>query len=255
MTTDTTASQTIVLIGAQGLLGSTISQHLYQTGHHLICADRLEPPTAPCTLPQGPRLAYHPVDITQRDSIEQLITYSHARAGRIDAVINTAYPRNADYGKPFFEVSYASFCDNVAQHLGGYFLVCQRFCAYFKQQGFGNLINLSSVYAHTPPRFELYQDTQMTMPVEYAAIKAGLNQLTRYIARCLQGHRVRINTLSPGGIWQQQPQSFVSAYQQYCLNQGMLNAQDILSAIDFLLDPRSQCVNGQDILVDDGFSL
>ena len=95
------------------------------------------------------------------------------------------YPRNSRYGRRMEEVEYADFCDNLGMHLGGYFLVMQRFAAYFKREGGGNMINVSSIYGVVAPRFEVYEGTPMTMPVEYAAIKSGLLHLTRYFAQYL----------------------------------------------------------------------
>jgi len=111
------------------------------------------------------------------------------------------------------------------------------------------------VYGFLAPRFEVYDGTPMTMPVEYAVIKAGVLQLTRYLARYLAGQNIRVNAISPGGIEDGQPAAFQAAYRSFCLNKGMLETRDVCGALLFLLSDLSAFVNGQNLVVDDGFSL
>ena len=140
-------------------------------------------------------------------------------------------------------------------NLGGYFLTSQQFAAYFEKQGYGNIINLASIYGVIAPRFEIYDNTPMTMPVEYAAIKSGLIHLTKYMAKYFKGKNIRVNTISLGGIEDKQPEPFLKAYKEFCLNKGMLNAKDISGTVLYLLSDLSEFVNGQNIVVDDGFTL
>lgn len=195
------------------------------------------------------------LDITSKDSILALISDLMQRHGRIDSVVNNAYPRNKNYGRKLEDVSYADFCENVDMHLGGYFLIAQQFCSIFKDQGFGNVINVSSIYGSIAPRFEIYDGTSMTMPVEYAAIKAAIEHLTRYFAQYFKGTGIRVNCLSLGGILAGQPESFLVAYNKHCASKGMLDANDLLGALIFLLSDESSFMIGQNLLIDDGFSL
>ena len=195
------------------------------------------------------------LDITSKDSISSLISELMNRYGRIDAVVNNAYPRNKKYGRKLDDVTYHDFCENVNMHLGGYFLVAQQFCIAFKEQGCGNVINLSSIYGNMTPRFEIYERTQMTMPVEYAAIKSAIIQLTRYFAQYYKGTGIRINCLSPGGILADQPIEFLKSYNKFCASKGMLVPQDLQGALLFLLSDDSRYMTGQNLIVDDGFSL
>jgi NAD(P)-dependent dehydrogenase (short-subunit alcohol dehydrogenase family) len=124
-----------------------------------------------------------------------------------------------------------------------------------KQGRGGNIVNLSSVYGIIAPRFELYEGTDLSMPVEYAAIKSGLIHLTRYFARRLRGTGIRVNALSPGGILDKQDRRFLGRYRRYCLSKGMLDASDVSGALLFLLSDASRYVSGQNLIVDDGFTL
>ena len=94
------------------------------------------------------------VDITSRDSILAMINTLHARYGKIDALVNNAYPRNHNYGKTFFEVDYESFCQNVSLNLGGNFLMSQQLAYYFRGQGYGNIVNVASIYGGIAPKLK-----------------------------------------------------------------------------------------------------
>lgn len=116
-------------------------------------------------------------------------------------------------------------------------------------------MNMSSIYGSMAPRFEVYEGTSMTMPVEYAAIKSAVEHLTRYFASYFKGCGIRVNSLSPGGILQAQPQVFLDAYNQHCASKGMLLPEDLTGALIYLLSDESRYMTGQNLIVDDGFSL
>jgi NAD(P)-dependent dehydrogenase (short-subunit alcohol dehydrogenase family) len=88
-------------------------------------------------------------DITLKESIEACIQLSKDHFGKIDAIVNNAYPRNKNYGRHFFDVDSGDFNHNLNMHLGGYFLACQLFSKFFIGQGYGNIINISSIYSTT----------------------------------------------------------------------------------------------------------
>ncbi len=195
------------------------------------------------------------LDISSKGSLNNCIDYLNVKYKRIDALVNNAYPRNKNYGKHFFDVEYDDFVENISLNLGGYFITSQQFAMYFKKQGYGNIVNISSIYGVVAPTFEIYEGTNMTMPVEYAAIKSGLIHLTKYMAKYFKGMNIKVNALSPGGIFDYQPESFLNNYKEKCLNKGMLNKTDLQGTLVYLLSDMSKYVNGQNIVVDDGFSL
>jgi NAD(P)-dependent dehydrogenase (short-subunit alcohol dehydrogenase family) len=251
--------QVVVVTGGAGLLGKAMVAGIATCGGIAIAADiNLDAAAefvAGLNGMVGGSAEPAMIDITSQSSIAALIGDVLKRHGRIDAVVNNAYPRNKNYGRRLEEVTYQDFCENVDVHLGGYFLVAQQFCMAFKAQGHGNLINMSSIYGSMTPRFNVYQGTTMTTPVEYAAIKAAIEHLTRYFAQYFKGYGIRVNCLSPGGILAAQPADFVAAYNSYCASKGMLGAEDIVGALLFLLSDQSRYMTGQNLMVDDGFSL
>jgi len=230
-------NKVLVIIGGKGRLGKNFEQHFKREEWNVVTLDRPE------------------CDINDSQLLKRNIDNIHNKFKKIDAVINTSYPKNKNYGNKFFDVSLSDFNENVNLHLGGYFLVMQKFAEYFCEQGFGNIVNISSIYGVTAPKFDIYEGTEMTVPVEYAAIKAGIIHLTRYLAKYLKSKNIRVNCISPGGILDSQPKVFLKKYKEKCINKGMLDAKDLNSALDFLLSSDSKFVNGQNIIIDDGFTL
>lgn len=259
MTAGLLKGQAVLITGAAGLLGRELAAAAAAEGARVALAD-----LSPAAGRQAEALQARygadaamavKLDITSRKSVLAAIAAVKKKFGRLDAAVNSAYPRNRHYGRKFEAVEYKDFCENVALHLGGYFLVSQQLAEYFKRQGGGNVINMSSVYGVIAPRFEVYENTPMTMPVEYAAIKSAVVMLTRYMAKYYKGTGVRFNAVSLGGIEDGQPPAFLKAYKRFCLNKGMLDRTDVSGTVVYLLSGLSRFVNGQNIIVDDGFTL
>lgn len=248
----------IIVTGGAGLLGRRFCQAIADHGGLVIVTDRdgaAAELVAGEIVALGGRAEAAALDITDTKAIDDLIATLYGNYGRIDAVVNNAYPRNANYGRKVEDVTFVDFCNNVNLHLGGYFLVAQRLALFFRDHGGGNIVNMGSIYGTLPPRFEVYDGTGMTIPVEYAAIKAAIIQLTRYFARYFRRDRVRCNSLSPGGILAGQADSFLSEYQKHCGVKGMLHPGDVEGTLVFLLSDASSHMTGQNLIVDDGFSL
>ena len=188
--------------------------------------------------------------------IQDLINTALREFGNIDALINNAYPRNNNYGAKFEDIDYKDFCDNVNMHLGGYFLMTQQVAKVMMEQKYGNIINMASIYGFAAPRFEIYEGTKMTMPAEYAAIKGAIINLTRYLASYLGRYNIRVNAISPGGVFNNQPESFIKSYsERVVLGKRMATPNDLIDILLFLLSDGSKYTTGQNIVIDGGFSL
>lgn len=248
-----------MVTGGAGLLGRTFCSAIAASGGCAIVADiNLAAATevADEINARNPRGALAiELDITSKSSISNAFAAVTTATLSIDAVVNNAYPRNRNYGRQLESVEFEDFTENLSLHLGGYFLVSQQAAQLFLIQGGGSIINMSSIYGVMAPRFSVYDGTSMTMPVEYAAIKSGVVQLTKYFAQYYKGKNIRVNAISPGGIEDGQPEAFLSAYRSHCAGKGMLNAEDLAGTLTFLLSDMAHHVNGQNIIVDDGFSL
>lgn len=250
----------IVVTGGAGLLGQEFIRVIVEHGGVAIIADVNENYAQEvCSVIQSQlnsdNIISVKLDITSEKSIHNLIQKVDVKFGKIDALVNNAYPRNKNYGKHFFDVKYSDFVENLGLNLGGYFVTSKLFSKYFQTQGFGNIVNISSIYGIMAPKFEIYGNTSMTTPVEYAAIKSGLIGLTRYMAKYFKGMDIRVNAISPGGILDGQPGEFLEKYNDECLGKGMLDREDVSGTLVFLLSDMSTYINGKNIIVDDGFSV
>jgi NAD(P)-dependent dehydrogenase (short-subunit alcohol dehydrogenase family) len=250
----------IVVTGGAGLIGSAFTKAIVEKNGIAIIADN--------DVDKGKRLAielsnelmsndvhFVEIDVTSKESINKCIMNINNKYRKIDALVNNSYPRNKNYGRGFFEIEYDDFVENLGMNLGGCVVTSQLFSLFFRKQGCGNIINISSIYGAIAPKFEIYNNTEMTMPVEYAAIKSSMIHLTKYMAKYFKDDNIRVNAISPGGIFDSQPEEFIQRYNEKCLSKGMLNGVDICGTLIFLLSDMSLYINGQNIIVDDGFSI
>lgn len=253
------SGKVIVVIGAAGRLGRAFTSKIAKHGGTVIAADvdfhAAQALSDEANSDTGTRTIPARIDICDRDSIQCVINQACAEYGKIDAVVNSAYPRGPGYGRKLEDVELKDFCHTVNLHLGGFFLASQQFALHFSRQGRGNIINIASIYGVIAPKFGIYEGTPMTTPVEYTAIKAGIIHLTRYFAQYYKSASVRANSISPGGILDNQPASFVKAYKAHTGSKGMLHADDVAGALLFLLSDHSLHVTGQNLIVDDGFTI
>jgi len=253
-------NKVVVVTGGAGLIGQEFIKTIAENNGVAVIADTNERAGQEFKVKLSNKLnssniCFVNLDMTSKISITAAIDKLNKDYGRIDALVNNAYPKNKGYGQHFFDVEYNNFIENIGLNIGGYFLASQTFSGYFKTQGYGNIINISSIYGLIAPRFEVYENTNMTVPVEYAAIKSAILHLTRYMAKYFKGMNIRVNAISPGGILDNQPEPFRDAYNEYCLTKGMLDKSDLNGTLLFLLSELSKHVNGQNILVDDGYCL
>ena len=250
----------IVITGGAGLIGQEFAKAVMSQGGIAVIADideeRIQYTVKELAqkFPSGKIDAFK-LNVISKDSLQECINYVDRKYKKIDALINNAYPRNENYGRHFFDVEYDDFVENLGMNLGGCIIPSQLFSLYFQKQGYGNIINISSIYGVIAPKFEIYDNTEMTMPVEYAAIKSGMLHLTKYMAKYFKGKNIRVNAISPGGILDSQPRKFLREYNQQCSTKGMLDPKDLNGVLIFLLSDMSSYINGQNIIIDDGFTL
>jgi NAD(P)-dependent dehydrogenase (short-subunit alcohol dehydrogenase family) len=239
-------NKVIVVTGGNGLLGEQMVSTFRENGAIVISADiYFEEKKSDDIL----------IDITNEVSVKNGIATIIEKYNKIDGWINNAYPRTKDWGNKFEDITLESWRKNVDMHLNGYFLCCQIVLEQMKIQGFGSLINMSSIYGLVGPDFTVYEGTEMTMPAAYSAIKGGLNNFTRYLASYYGAYQIRVNTVSPGGIFDHQPESFVKNYNKKVPLKRMGNPKDIVSAVFYLLTDEASYVTGHNLIVDGGWSV
>jgi len=250
-------NKNIAVFGAGGILGSTLVHSLLSANANVVALD-LDLEKLLTTLEA---LSIDSVDqrlqLVKLDNTSEVDVRSFFIANsKLDGAVNCTYPRNKDYGKKLEDVSLESFNENLGLHLGSTFLLMREAVAHFKrsQKPF-SFVNISSIYGVVGPNFDIYGGTSMTMPVEYAAIKSAIVHLNRYFVKYVADSDFRMNSVSPGGLADGQPEVFLEKYRAETFGKGMLAADDIVGSINFLLSDTSKYLNGQNLVVDDGFTL
>jgi NAD(P)-dependent dehydrogenase (short-subunit alcohol dehydrogenase family) len=225
----------VLITGASGLLGRAINNALTDY-HKIIATDVVDD--------------YEKLDVTNEKDVENFFNKN-----KFEAVIHCAYPHLENWGDRFENVSYQDFCSNVALQLGGAFNIIKHSCIKFEKSSGGSIVMLGSVSGSMSPRFDTYEGLPMTTPVAYSCIKSALISLIKYSVKYYANKNIRINSVSPSGIIDNHNPLFLERYRKYCLNKGMLDAADIVGAVKFLISDDSKYINGQNLIVDDGFTL
>jgi NAD(P)-dependent dehydrogenase (short-subunit alcohol dehydrogenase family) len=136
-----------VITGGAGLIGGELSRGLAESGAAVIVADKNK---------NKDKAFFKLTDITKERSISALIDFVDKKFGGIDVWINNAYPRTKDWGVKFEDILQASWKKNIDDHLGGYFLCCQKIAEYMKNKKRGSIINMASIYGIVGPDFSIY---------------------------------------------------------------------------------------------------
>lgn len=236
----------IIVTGGNGLLGSAIIKKLRANGAFVINLD--------ISHETNENISKLKCDITSQDSIDHSLDLIINRYRKIDGLVNNAYPRTQDWGCRFEDIKFSSWKKNIDWQLNSYFYMSQQVALQMAKQEDGSIINIASIYGVIGPDFTVYDGTNMTMPAGYAAIKGGLINLTRYMASYFGPHKVRVNAVSPGGIFDEQNSIFVKNYEKRVPLRRMGNPDDIAPSVSFLLSDESKYITGQNLIIDGGWT-
>ncbi|GFE58481.1 SDR family oxidoreductase [Geobacter sp. AOG1] len=250
-----------VVTGGAGLLGRAIIKALVSLGADVIIAD-LDLAAAQIIadamlreFDNDPKISALKLDIASEDSILASID-TLANTGHFpDIWVNNAYPRTDDWGLVFEKIPAASWRCNVDKHMNGYCLCCQKIAEVMKNEGHGSIINMGSIYGMVGPDFSIYEGTEMTMPAAYAAIKGGILSFTRYLAAYYGPYGVRVNAVSPGGVFNGQDVSFVTEYSKKPPMRRMGKPEDVAAAVAFLASDSAGYITGHNLVVDGGWTI
>jgi NAD(P)-dependent dehydrogenase (short-subunit alcohol dehydrogenase family) len=246
----------VAITGGAGLIGAAFSKAVIESGGKVIIGDISSSRGKSMQNKFGADKAiFIKVDTSDVNSIDNFLELGGSHFGKIDSAIHCAYPRSEQWGTKFEELEADGLKDDLFNQLGGAILFSQRLISFFKSQGYGNLVHVSSIQGVTTPKFEHYEGTKMVSPIEYSAIKSGIISITKYLAKYCKDQNIRVNCISPGGILDAQPEIFLDKYNATCSSKGMMDAQDLNGTIVYLLSNMSKYVNGQNIIIDDGWIL
>jgi len=241
-----------LVTGGLGLIGKEIVRGLSDFGATVCVADINEQQMK--GLKNLSAVNFQNLDITSANSIHQTLAAVIRQFKKIDILVNCAYPRTGDWGARCENVSFDSWKINVNSHLGGYFLCCQKVAEQMKLQGGGSIINFASIYGVVAPDFSIYERTPMTMPVAYSAIKGGVIAFSKYMASYYAKDNIHVNCVSPGGVFDKQPDSFVEKYVAKTPLGRMGTPKDMVGAVLYLASDASSYVTGHNLIVDGGWT-
>jgi NAD(P)-dependent dehydrogenase (short-subunit alcohol dehydrogenase family) len=236
----------IIVTGGSGLLGKEIINKISAEGGICINMD--------LNLETNLDLSQIKCDITSPESIDECLKLILNKYLKIDGLVNNAYPRTSDWGNKFEDIAYDSWQKNIDYQLNSYFYLTQQVSNFMIKEKSGSIINMASVYGIVGPDFTVYDDTTMTMPAAYSAIKGGLINFTRYLCSYLGRYNIRVNTISPGGIFDNQNPIFVENYNKKVPMGRMGLPDDISPSVVFLLSEDSKYISGQNIAIDGGWT-
>lgn len=236
----------IIVTGGSGLIGKEIVADILRKGGIAINAD--------INVTTDLVIGQLNVDISDDQSIRYGIEQVYRHFGRIDGLVNSAYPRTADWGTFFEDINPESWRKNVDWQMNSCFVCCQEVLKYMVNKGQGAIVNIASIYGVVGNDFTLYEDYGGTSPAAYSAIKGGIINFTRYLASYYGRKGIRVNCVSPGGIFDHQPVSFVSKYNAKVPMGRMGNPDDIAPAVSFMLSDEAKYITGQNLVVDGGWT-
>jgi NAD(P)-dependent dehydrogenase (short-subunit alcohol dehydrogenase family) len=204
------------------------------------------------------------VDITRPEQVQALLAAVLDRAGRVDILINNAANNpKAETPSALARSRLESFSleqwqADLAVGLTGAFLCSQVIGAEMARRGRGVILNVASDLAEIAPDQRIYrqpglpEDQQPAKPVTYSVVKTGLIGLTRYLATYWADKGVRVNAISPGGVFNGQPDEFVSQLARPIPLGRMARLDEYQGAIVFLCSDASSYMTGANLSIDGG---
>jgi NAD(P)-dependent dehydrogenase (short-subunit alcohol dehydrogenase family) len=236
----------VVVTGGSGLIGSAIIKYLIKEGAIALNAE--------LNVIDNFSKGEFNCDITDSDSISNLTRTIIDKYSRIDGWVNNAYPRTLDWGNKFEIVTAESWSKNIDYQLNSLFFSSQLVLEIMKKQGYGSVVNIASIYGSVAPDFNIYNGTDITMPAAYSAIKGATINFSKYLASYYGPYGVRVNSVSPGGIFNNQDPIFVNNYEERVPLRRMGNPKDVAPAVGFLLSDEGSYITGQNIIIDGGWT-
>ena len=235
----------IIVTGGSGLLGKAIIESIKENDGRPINFDLVN--NCDCDFIR--------VDITNQEEIKIGVKSILEKFGKIDGLVNNAYPRTKDWGIPFEDDhNLNSWRKNVDLQLNSYVASCQEVIKVMKVQQFGSIVNIASIYGVVGNDFTVYEGTDLKTAAPYSAIKGGLINFTRYIASYYGRYGIRANCVSPGGIFDKQNPVFVENYEKKVPMKRMGTPEDIAPSVSFMLSDDAKYITGQNLVVDGGWT-
>lgn len=262
------SDRVVLITGGAGLLGEAYAWALGEAGAHPIIADLDVDRSASLALDitEGTdrRSLGLRVDVTEPASVERMVRLTLENFGHLDGLVNNAAidPKfDADsagqHTNRFEDFPLEAWQQALDVNLTGMFLCAQAVAPVMREQGHGVIINVASTYGLVGPDQRLYQregQPPSYKPVTYSVSKAGVIGLTNYLATYFAGSGIRVNTLTPGGVFAGHDEEFVDRYSDRTVLGRMAEREEIASALLYLLSDASSYMTGSNLVVDGGWT-
>lgn len=256
-----TNANTAVLTGGGGILGRAMTKRLCADGWNVAVIDRntAAAETAAAQV-QGPgRAKAYTCDITDRAALSALHAAIRTDMGEIGALICNAATKSDNFFTPFEDFPLEDWNEVMAVNLTAPMLCAQEFGPVMAARGHGAIVNTLSIYGIVAPdqriyEGSLYEGRAINTPAIYSASKAGLWGLTKYLASYWGAQGVRVNAVTPGGIFSGQNDTFVEKYSARTMMGRMGEPHEIADAVSYLISDQSSYVTGQNLVVDGGLT-
>jgi len=263
-----------IVTGGPGLLGKEFCRTLAEAGAAVVVADINADAVNSFTraLIQG---GYHALgvatDVTQPESVQALVDETLSVFSRLDILVNSAaldpkfdpqalaeMAKSEAVSGAFEDYPLASWQAAIDVNLTGLFLCCQAAVKpMLNRDKKGSIINICSTYGLVAPDQRIYQrDGQQKSykPIYYSVTKAGVLGLTRYLAAYYAGTEIRVNALTPGGIFNDHDEVFLKAYSARAVMGRMAKKDEMNGALLFLASQASSYMTGSNLVVDGGWT-
>jgi len=256
-----------IVTGGAGLLGAEFCRTLAQAGASVVIADRMGDAARAAAGrfgAEGLQTLAVEVDITSPNSVTALVQACLSAFGRLDILVNSA-ALDPKFDREHSDRPAGAFEDfpleawnaALAVNLTGSFLCAQAATAPMLAQGGGSIINLCSTYGLVGPDQRIYQragETARFKPVYYSVTKAGMLGLTRYLATYYGDRGIRVNALTPGGVFNDHDEEFVRNYSARTVLGRMARKDEMNGALLFLASDASSYMTGANLVVDGGWT-
>jgi NAD(P)-dependent dehydrogenase (short-subunit alcohol dehydrogenase family) len=262
-----------MVTGGAGLLGEQFCRTLAEAGAAVVIVDRNAQAGQVLVddlVGQGRKVLAAPADVTSPSSVHAAVEAALDQFGRLDILVNSAaldpkFDPQAQ-GKPMGSGSFEDFPLEAWQqaldvNLTGAFLCCQAAATAMLIHGGGIIINISSMYGIVAPDQRLYvregekRDERRFKPVYYTVTKAGMLGLTSYLAAYYAGKNIRVNALTPGGIYNDHDEEFLKKYAARSVLGRMAQKDEMNGALLFLASDASSYMTGANLVLDGGWSV
>jgi NAD(P)-dependent dehydrogenase (short-subunit alcohol dehydrogenase family) len=258
-------NKTAIVTGALGLLGKKHCEALAAAGANVVVADLDGKGAEAFAASLGGQHSGFATDVTSTGSLQDVRDKILERYSAIDILVNNAAindmfenPGMAKELSAFENYPLDAFKKSLDVNVTGVFLASQVFGTVMAEQGSGSIINIASTYGIVGPDQSIYRDecgeqTFYKSPV-YPVTKGAVINFTRFLAAYWGNKGVRVNTLSPGGVENNQNEFFIHNYSAKTLLGRMAQADDYQGALVFLASDASAYMTGANLVVDGGWT-